>query len=131
MIAKASACPNCHFSGDESEAGKAQSCAHMEEYSRRYAQHTRNYAIYMIVMLGTGFIGLYTAYLWARVIYTGSIVAFLLIAVMTVLSLVGAGCLAFAKTLFPHSLHCPACDTRLDEIKLLDGACPGCHVRLE
>lgn len=132
MIAKGTTCPNCRYfaSEDGGEGGAGKDETHVEEYARRRAVHTRNYTLFMALALGTGLLGAYTAILWARVIFFGNIVAFLLIGVMTVLTAILAGCTVLARTFFSHHLFCPSCNIRLDEVGLNDGHCPGCTSRM-
>jgi hypothetical protein len=136
-IARGSVCPNCHYEGDppkdesnpdDPEAPPKPNYA--VEYWRRHRRHMRNYVIFMGLILATGVVGLYTAYLWWRVIFTGSIGAFVLIGVATVLTFILGGLITTSKQLFPREMYCPACNVRLDELGLNRGRCPSCNVLL-
>jgi hypothetical protein len=136
-IARGSVCPNCHYEGDQpaeqsnpddSEASPKPNYA--VEYWHRRRRHMRNYVIFMVLILATGVVGLYTAYLWWRVIFTGSIGAFVLIGVATVVTFILGGLIAASKQLFPREMYCPACNVRLDELGLNHGRCPSCNVLL-
>jgi hypothetical protein len=85
----------------------------------------------MVLMLGTGFIGLLTAVMWCRVIYAGSLIAFVAIGLLTVATGVFSGLLAWAKKVFPVDLNCPSCEIRLDELGVLGSHCPNCSALLK
>lgn len=128
MIASDSTCPNCRYSGNQPKAEEDSS--KVEEYQRRQKLHVRNYTIFMALALLTGLVGLYTAYLWLRAIYLGDVGAFLQIGVMTVVAAILGALTAYTKKRFSYEVHCPSCNTRLDELGLNEGRCPACDVRL-
>ena len=128
MIAKGSPCPQCKQS--DTSPPLPEEAGLMTEYERRRGLHTRNYTIFMLLMFGTGLVGLYTAWLWIRIIYRGDVIAFVFL-VLANIFLIGLGfSLKMAKTWFPTALNCPQCDVRLDELGLNGDCCPGCQARL-
>src|SRR5438105_14483361 len=93
MIPKDSTCPNCRYTPPR-EDGSSPAADFLDEFARRHGRHTMNYSIFMGLILATGVVGVITGILWVRVMYFGSVVAFVLIGVMTVLTVVLSGVLA-------------------------------------
>jgi hypothetical protein len=149
MIAKGQPCPNCRWSEESADPGKAaEHQAIQEEYSRRHARHIRNYATFMALTLALGMVtllGMGLAYLrrGVRVVGPGTTVgtvgetdiaageAFGIIALLLGLLWVVLTVLLFLnKRLMPRELNCPKCEVRIDELGVKDGHCPSCQVKL-
>lgn len=128
MIAKGTACPQCRQSDKTPPA--AEELEAFAEYQRRQDRHTRNYTIFMVLMFGTGLMGLYTAWLWIRIIYRGDVLAFVFLALANIVLFVLGFSLKMAGKWFPTALLCPKCDVRIDELGLENDCCPSCHARL-
>jgi len=129
MIAKGNPCPDCNWS-DKGEEERQADLHLAEEFARRQKTHTRNYAVYMVLMIGTGLIGLLTAYMWFRFIYFGDVVAFVRIGLLTVLTAGLGVVLKFSKKICPIDLNCPACNVRLDQLGVPTDQCPSCSAQL-
>jgi hypothetical protein len=85
----------------------------------------------MCLMAGTGILGLLTAICWFMFIFMGDVcAAFSLIPLNIGLFVLGY-MVKFGKSMFPVEIFCPGCNTRLDEIGLIDRCCPGCNARLK
>lgn len=156
MIAKGYPCPECHWSEqaataaavnssavDDSGGGVAVATAPsagtavalnldaLQEFGNREKAHIRNFAIHMALMLGTGLIGLLTAYMWFRFLYLGDVMAIIRVGVLTFIT-AGLGLLlTYSKKLFPVDLNCPSCGVRIDQVGLNRGHCPGCSAHLK
>jgi hypothetical protein len=130
MIPTGGPCPDCHWS-DQGEAGAELHHHTVVAFALRRKTHTRNYAIFMVLMFATGFIGLLTAYMWCRVIYSGCLLSFVAIGLLTVVTGVLSVMLTWAKKWFPVDLNCPACNIRLDELGTLGNHCPSCSALLQ
>lgn len=144
MIAKGHPCPECHWS-EQSEPAPATAAAGgggggeavalsvdaIHEYSQREKTHIRNYAIFMVLMLGTGLIGLLTAYMWFRFLYLGDIGALLRVGLLTLITGGLGVLLKFSKKLCPIDLNCPSCGVQLDQVGLNGNHCPGCSAQLK
>jgi hypothetical protein len=133
MIAKGTPCPNCHYSEKDQGEGGGGGPALMGEYRRRHRIHIRNYAIFMGLILAAGLLGAGTGAIWWRRIGHGvpGGAGLILVVGLALLSLLAMVLVPVARIYLPHALHCPGCEVRLDEMKLNDGCCPGCHARLE
>lgn len=129
-IPKDGPCTACNWS-DRGEDAAVIDQATVEAYALRFRTHATNYAVYMVLMFGTGLLGVLTAYMWWRVIYTGSVGAFLMIGLLTVATGMSSVVLFFAKKLFPVDLNCPACNIRLDEVGTNGNHCPNCSAQLK
>jgi hypothetical protein len=130
MIPKDGPCPDCHWS-DKGEAGAELDRDTVLAFALGRKKHTRNYAIFMVLIFATGFVGLVTAVMWFRVIYSGSLIAFVAIGLLTVATGILSVVLAWAKKVFPVDLNCPSCDIRLDELGALGSHCPSCSALLQ
>ena len=130
MIPKGGPCPDCHWS-EKHEGDVPTDQGTMLEFARRQKIHTRNYGVFMMLTLGTGLIGLLTAIMWIFVIYNGSLIAFFLVALFTVLTGVLSVVLAMSRKLFPVNLNCPSCDIGLEELMMSGDHCPSCDVQLK
>lgn len=129
MIPKDRPCPDCHWSDrDEGTAVSDQSI--VREFARRLRKHSRNYAIFMMLMFASGLVSLLTAVMWCLVIYRGSTGAFLLVGVLTVATGILNALLYCSKKLFPVDVLCPACDLHLQDPSLVDHDCPSCGALL-
>ena len=130
MIAKDRRCPECLWSGQGEEAAMMDH-ASVAEFARRQQLHKRNYTIFMVLMFATGSVSLLTAVQWIRAIYLGDIIAFIWIALLTMLSAGLGVVLSMSKKLFPVDLNCPSCSLRLDEMGVIETHCPRCNVQLK
>ena len=130
MIAKDMPCPECQWV-DQGDDSAEKDRLTMQLFSRRMRIHKRNYAVFMILTLATGLIGMLTAVMWALVIYRGSLIALVGVGLMTVLSGVLAVLLFCSKKLFPTELYCPACDIQLDQLGTIGAKCPSCYAQLK
>lgn len=129
MIAKGSACPQCRWSENQEEDAVSDQ-ATIEQFAARKKVHDRNNSIFMYLGFATGFIGLLTMMAWGLFIYRGNIVAFVMLAPLTLSSLCLGGFTAVSKNWYPVGLKCPGCDARLDELGMQVEACPACNARL-
>lgn len=140
MVVKGNPCPQCGperpASSDEARTdipggpGPAPGATLAEEYQHRYDRHVRNYTIYMLLMAGTGVVGILTALCWFMFIFMGSVGAALSLIPLNIGLLVLGFIVKGGRSLFPVEIFCPSCNTRIDELGLNMGACPGCNVRL-
>lgn len=81
----------------------------------------------MLLKLGTGFCGMVTATCWFRIIYFGSISAFILVGLLSMLSTALTAVTVLSERWFPTALQCPQCDARLDKYGEFGDDCPSCH----
>lgn len=125
-MAKGSICSDCFWSED---GGGVSGDELMIEYRRRYSRTNRNYAIVMAFTFLLAFFSLAIAVLWYLAIYRGSAISVVLIGLLTVVSAVLGFMLTQIKKLLPTALHCPSCETRIDEVGAGDH-CPCCRIRL-
>jgi hypothetical protein len=132
MYATGAICPNCrHSDNPEAAAGQTQRQEEiLTEYQRRHSAHMRNYTAFMILMFGTGILGIISAVLWFRFIFRGDVLAAILLIPTNIFLLILGYMLKISKRLLPVELNCPGCDVRIDELGLNSGHCPSCHVRL-
>jgi hypothetical protein len=131
MIVKGNPCPSCRYSESAEDPEKQQQGQSLvAEYESRRALHTRNYTIFMVLMFATGILGMLTAWMWFEFIFLGSVAAAILLVPLNIGIAVLGYMLKGAKHFFPTEIFCPACNTRLDEIGLNGGCCPGCSVPL-
>ena len=128
-IAKGSPCVDCHWSDKPEAAMLDQETT--RAFARRQTVHVRNYAVFMVLMFGTGLVALLTSFMWIRIIYLGSVVAFFWLTCLSLATGVLSVLLVCAKKLFPVDLNCPCCNLRLDELGTEDNHCPGCDARLK
>ena len=132
MIAPNHPCPDCRWTEQkEQEDGAPPGQGLVREFAVRESAHKRNYFIFMGLILTTGLIGLLTSILWIRFIYLGSVNAFFLILLLTIVTAGLGVALKFSKRFFPVDLNCPACDIRLDQLELSGNGCPACSVQLK
>lgn len=134
MIARGHACPECHWCEQpegEAETARPPMAETLHEFARRERAHMRNYAIFMMLMIGTGLIGLLTGWMWIRFIFFGSIRAFFLIGFFTLVTGGLAVMLKLSKKMFPTELLCPGCDVRLDQMGTIGDNCPSCSAVLK
>jgi hypothetical protein len=129
MIAKGSPCPACR-SGSAAAPPSEAEIGSIAEYARRREMHTRNYSMFMGLMMLTGVVGLVTAWMWIRTIYRGDVGAFVWVILLTIVSAGLGVVLSMSKKLFPTEVLCPACNMRIDELGLTGDHCPGCMARL-
>ena len=129
MIAKDGPCPDCHWT-DKVQEDETLDYEIALEFSRREKIATRNYAIFMVLMLGTGLIGLLTAAAWLKLIFTGDIFALIWIVLFTILTGGLSVMLALSKKLFPTHLNCPTCGIPLEELPADASHCPSCNIQL-
>lgn len=127
--AKDTVCPDCGYS-DRGEAGVEQDRETVTAFAERLRVHRRNYAAYMVLMFATGLFGMFTSYLWLKVIFTGDVIAFVLIGVCTVLTGISTLLLIFSEKFLPKHLNCPQCEMSLDELGFEGTTCPGCTALL-
>jgi hypothetical protein len=130
MIAKGSPCPECDWSEQSQQEGAVSDQVIMQEFARRMTVHARNYFIFMLLMFAAGLVSLLTAVMWCLVIYTGDIGAFLMVGVLTVFTGGLNVFLWFSKKFFPVDIFCPACNLHLEDLDMVDRACPSCSARL-
>jgi hypothetical protein len=130
LIPTGSSCPRCR-QPKAAEGSERNESSFIDEYRRRQQRHITNFTIYMILMFGTGVVGVLTAVMWFMFIFLGSVLAaFLLIPLNIGLVIMGI-MLKAADRLLPTNVNCPSCSVRLDELGLNGGCCPGCHARLK
>ena len=128
-FAAGSPCPECRWVDSEQDID-VNTNEHCLEFAKRQNIHKRNSTIHMILMAATGFVGLATAMMWTMFIYQGSIFGFILIGFLTVASGVLAACTYLARSNYPTTLLCPACDSDLNELEMDLTNCPACAVTL-
>ena len=128
MHAKGFPCPDCgHQAGGENSSQDAELIA---EFSQRLQAHQRNSAISMLLKLATGLCGMLTAGCWFRIIYFGSIGAFILVGLLSVLSAALTSVVLLSEKWFPTNLECPNCQARLDKYGEFGDDCPSCYKQL-
>lgn len=98
-----------------------------QEFAARYAVHYRNKGVAMMMTLALGFVGLITALLWGLVMYRGSLIAFLLVGVFSVMTGVLTAVRFFCDRWYPTHLLCPSCDSHLEALNRIGEECPACH----
>ncbi len=82
MFAKNTTCPQCGWSS-QGELDHSCNDGVAQAFAQRQGMHKRNYVIYMCLAMGTGLVGLLTAFMWIRLIYLGAVVALGLIGLLT------------------------------------------------
>ena len=127
--AAGSPCPQCRWS-DSSQDVVASDNRYCEEFAVRQTNHRRNSNIHMILMGATGFAGLATALMWALFLYRGNVLGFIMIGVLMVTSAILGACTFLAKSRYPTTLFCPACDGELSDLGIELNTCPACEVQL-
>lgn len=130
MIAKGSACPKCRWSENQEEDSVSDQVT-IQQYAERKKVHDRNSSIFMYLGFATGFVGLLTMVAWFLFIFVGDLLAFIMLAPLTLASLGLGGCTACCKNWYPVGLKCPSCDARLDELGMQVDACPACNAQLK
>jgi hypothetical protein len=123
-------CPNCNTGGGDDTGDVAG------EYARRKEQHKTAYTAFMCRGMAGGIAGL-VMFVWFIILTFRGWRAF-----DPLVLLVAGGLLLFAAAIsvVAHmyliknkdclEVHCPACDTRVDEFPIENGCCPGCNVKL-
>ena len=128
-FAAGSPCPQCRWS-DGSQAVVADDTNHCEEFARRQKTHARNTNIHMMLLGATGFAGAATALMWVLFLYRGNVLGLIMIGILMVTSAILGACTFLAKTKYPTTLFCPACDGELSDLGMGLDICPACEVQL-
>ena len=84
----------------------------------------------MVMKMAAGFLSLVTVVLWAMFIYQGSIIAFIGIGMLTVMSAIFGWVVIKSDNYYPIDLNCPNCQQRLDHLNISYETCPNCNSRL-
>ncbi len=128
MHAKAFPCPDCgHQAGGEQSSQNVELIA---EFANRLQIHQRHSAISMLLKLAAGLCGMLTAFCWFRIIYFGSIAAFILVGLLSLLSAGLTSAVLLSERWFPTDLECPNCQARLDKYGEFGDDCPSCNSQL-
>ena len=131
LIARNTICPNCNHAGDgQGDHVATDSGACQEEFARRRKIHNRNSSLSMVMKMAAGFLSLVTVVLWAMFIYQGSIIAFIGIGMLTVMSAIFGWVVIKSDNYYPIDLNCPNCQQRLDHLNISYETCPNCNSRL-
>lgn len=131
VIAKNSICPNCNYGGESADGGTvnvASECC--DEFARRRAIHNKNFGMSFALKMGAGFFGLLTMICWALFLFRGNVIAFIGVGITTVMSGIFGWVIFNIEQLYPIALHCPQCDSRLDNLNMEYDNCPCCQTKL-
>ncbi len=127
--AAGSPCPSCRWVDGSLELD-VQDGDFCEEFAQRKEKQRRNTTIQMVLLASTGFIAFGTAGMWMLFIYRGSLLAFIMIGLLTITSAILGWCTYLSKSRYPSNLLCPGCDSDLADLGIDFMDCPACGANL-